>query len=87
MGAFFIELLAEVIEASLLAPQRGGRRPRGLLLERLVHPLVPAILLGVSGLDQFGIDAQPNPPDREATESSDGSGGERQSGIRRRRAR
>jgi len=40
-----------------------------LLLEREMHPLVPAILLGMAGLDAFEADAKPEPPDREFAES------------------
>ena len=55
---------AEVIEAALLASERGDRRPGGLLLERpLFHPRLASVLLGVSRLDQLGVDAQSDPPD------------------------
>ena len=77
MRALLIELLDEVIEAPLLPPHRGGRRSGGLLLESLVHPLVTTVLLRLPRFDQLGIDAESDPPDREATESADGGGCER----------
>ncbi len=61
--ALFVELIAKVIEAPLLAAERGCRRPRGLLLERLVHALVSTVLLGMAGLNQLGVDAESDPPD------------------------
>ena len=76
MGSHFVELLAEVIEAALLAAQSCGRRPRGLLLEGLVHSLVSTVLFGMTGLDELGIDAESDPPDGESAESTDGRGGE-----------
>ncbi len=75
MWAFFVELFAEMIEPSLLAAQCCGRRPSRLLLESLVHALVSTILFGVTGLDQFRVNAEPDPPDRETAESSNGGGG------------
>src|SRR5947208_2184364 len=52
--------LPKPIEAPLLGGERASRGPRGLGLDRLVHPLVPAILLGVSGLDELGLNAEPD---------------------------
>ena len=72
MGTFDVELSPETVEASLLTAQGGGRRSRRLLLERLVHPLVAAILLGVAGFDELGGDAQADPPNGEAAQSADG---------------
>ena len=79
--AFFVELFTEVIEAALLAAQCRGRRPCGLLLEGLVHTLMSAVLFGVTGFDEFGIDAEADPPDGESTQSADGGGGEGHSVI------
>ena len=69
MRALFVEVPTEVIEASLLSSHRGGRGPRRLLLESLVHPLMAPVLLRLPRFDQLGVDAESNPPDREATES------------------
>ena len=54
----------EVVEARLLLQGigRGGRG--GFLLEREVHPLVTAVLFGVSGPDAFELDAEPQPHPR-----------------------
>lgn len=49
---------AEVIEAPLLGGERVGRRPGGLGLERGVHALVPAVLLGRAGIDALEPDAK-----------------------------
>jgi hypothetical protein len=79
MQALFVELIAKVIRAPLLAGERGCRRPRGLLLEHPVHALVSAVLLGVAGFDPLGINPDPDPPDREAAEPPDRDGRERNS--------
>ena len=75
MWTFFVELFAEAVKSSLLAPQGCSRRPSRLLLESLVHALVSTVLLGVTGLDQFGINAEPDPPHGESAKSSNGGGG------------
>ena len=72
VGALDIELGSEPIEASLLASQCGGGRTRRFLLERLVHALVPSVLLGMAGLDELWVDTQANPPDGESAQSPDG---------------
>jgi hypothetical protein len=46
---------------------RGGLG--GFLLEGEVHPLVAAVLLGVSRPDAFELDAQPQPPDRQLAQA------------------
>ena len=76
MGTHFVEFFAELIEASLLAAQCGSWWPSSLLLERLVHAFVSAVLFGVAGLDEFGIDPESDPPDRKTTQSSNGGRGE-----------
>jgi hypothetical protein len=40
-------------------------REKQLRLEGSVHPFMPAVLLGLSGLDQLGSDSEANPPDGE----------------------
>jgi hypothetical protein len=42
-----IELSEERTEARLLLQGVGGRRLRGLALQREMHPLVPPVLLGM----------------------------------------
>ena len=72
VGALFVELSAEAIEALLLPAERSGWRPRGLLFEGSVHTLVPTVLLRVTGLDELVMNAKPDPPDREPAEPSNG---------------
>jgi hypothetical protein len=61
-GPFLVELGAEGVEAPLLGAAVRLRRARGFGLERLVHALVPAVLLRVPGLDELGPDAESDPP-------------------------
>src|SRR6202030_4719725 len=51
MRALAIELLAKTLEARLLLRQVGGRRSGGFGLQRLVHPLMAAVLLPPTPLD------------------------------------
>src|SRR5213594_1024527 len=44
--------------------------------------LVPAILLGLSGLDELGLNAEPDPPDRERRQPSQRIRGERRAVVR-----
>ena len=57
VGPLRVVAMSKPIEPPLLGGQAPPRRARSLGFERLVHALVPAILLGVGGLDQLG----PNP--------------------------
>ena len=52
----------EAIERALLLRAGPAWWARGVLLERLVHPLVPSVLLRFSRLDPLQLNAQPNPP-------------------------
>lgn len=45
MRALLVVLALPAIEAGLLLQEVGGGRLGGLLLEREMHPLVPAVLL------------------------------------------
>src|SRR3569833_2344212 len=68
MWSLLIEFLDEGVEAFLLLEQiRLGRTSR-FLLERAVHSLVRAVLLGLAGLDAFVLDAELQPFDRELSE-------------------
>src|SRR4051794_4107487 len=64
--SLLVEGGAECIEAPLLLAQRCRRRARGVLLEREVHALVPAILLRTAWLDPLrqhaGLDQPPPEP-------------------------
>ena len=65
MRALLVVAIDEVVEARLLLQHvlRGGLG--SLLLEREVHALVAAVLLGVAGTDALDADAQAQPPHRE----------------------
>jgi len=43
-------------------------------VQRAVHPLVPAVLLRVAGLDPFDPNAEPQPPHGQLAESIERSG-------------
>jgi len=76
VGADVVVLGAEVVEDALLATEVGSRGSGGLPLEDEVHVLVLAVLLGASGLDELGEDAELDEPDGEAREAAEGVGGE-----------
>src|SRR5262245_3388354 len=72
MGPFGIELIDESVEAPLLTTHRRCGRAGCFLFEGLVHPLVASVLRWPAWLDELGKDPQPNPPDRQSTQSADG---------------
>ena len=59
---------SEPVEAPLLGGERIGRRCGGLRLEGLVHALVPAVLLRMTGSNALDCDPQPQPPHRKPGE-------------------
>jgi RHS repeat-associated protein len=61
---FIVVLVNEPVESRLLAFECGLGRPRGLRFERAMHPLVCAILFGMSWHDPFDVDPKTNPPER-----------------------
>ena len=67
---------AEFVEPTLLSTKMGARGRGGLFLEGPVHAFVPAILLGLSWLNELWDDAEGDPPDGELREPCDGGGGE-----------
>lgn len=73
---------AEAIEGTLLSAERAGGRASGFRLEGAVEAFMAAILLRMSGLDEFGADAQVEPPDLEFGEAEDGLSGKRDAIIR-----
>ena len=66
-----------MVELALLSLEVARRRSSGFGFERFVHAFVAAVLLGFAGFDEFGQDAETNPPGRERRESGEGVGGER----------
>src|SRR5262245_577097 len=62
----------ESVEAPLLTDDRGRGRSGGFLFESLMHPFVASVLRWPARLNELGEDTQPNPPDRQPTQSSDG---------------
>ena len=75
VGSFGVELVEEGVEACLLLQAVHARRAGCLLLEREVHALVAAVLLGVAGLDALDGDAEPQPPDGKLARVEEGVGG------------
>ena len=69
-----IEAIAKPIKASLLGRQGPTRGTCGLGLERAMHALVPTILFRMRRLDELGLNAEPDPPDRERGEATEGTG-------------
>ncbi len=63
MWPFGVEFLDERVEPSLLLEAVHAGWAGGLALERQVHALVAAVLLGVAGLDALDGDAEAEPPD------------------------
>ena len=82
MRAFSVIDGTEAIESALLSAQGASWRMSGFGLEGAVEAFMAAILLGMGGLDEFGADAQMEPPDLESGEAEDGLGGKRNAIIR-----
>ena len=59
----------EGVEARLLLEDGGGGRFRRFRLEREVHPLVAAVLLGMAGPDAFDPDTEAEPPYRQLAQA------------------
>ncbi len=75
MGTLLVELRDEGIKARLLLQNVGSGRFGGLPFERQVHPLVPAVLLGVPGSDAFDLNAEAEPPDGELAQPKQSASG------------
>ena len=71
-----VEVSSEGIEAALLSTPVAGRRYRGLGLEVFVHAFVTAVLVRGGGLDEVGQNAELDPPDGQARETTQGRGRE-----------
>src|SRR5579864_2846151 len=63
-----VEDVTEAVKDALLLDQRSAWRIGGLLLEGLVHALMTAILLRLTGLDALGNDAEFDPTHRQLRE-------------------
>src|SRR5436190_22360198 len=63
MRALVVVALNEVIKSRLLLQEVRCGVLGGLLLERQVHALVAAILLGVTGLNALDLQTEAQPPD------------------------
>ena len=59
-----VGLAAEGVKAARLGGRVGRRRARGGGFQGPVHAFVAPVLFRMRGLDEFGPDAEPNPPDR-----------------------
>ena len=59
MRSFAVEALDERIEAGLLLEDIGGGGLGRFPLQRQMHALMAAVLLGMSGLDALNRNAQP----------------------------
>jgi hypothetical protein len=68
VGSFGIELVSEGVEAGLLLETVETWWPGCFGLQREVHALVAAVLLGLAGLDALDGNAEPEPPDGELGE-------------------
>jgi hypothetical protein len=68
------EQRTKLIEAGLLNSHRRCGRLQRFVLQRAVHPLVAAILLGVSWLYAFVTDAELQPPDGQSREPARSTG-------------
>src|SRR6516165_8144185 len=84
-------LLVEEPPKGLEGPVLGGAvragRAGGVVLERLVHAFVRAVLLGARWPDALMLDAQPQPPHVELGEPVEPGRGERHAVVRANRAR
>ena len=63
--ALAVELLAGAIKPELLSTPSPRWRAGGFCLQRAVHALMAAILLGFAGLDALEEDPQADPPGAE----------------------
>src|SRR5262249_54549075 len=78
---------AKLLEPLLLSWQAGGRRCRGVLLERAMNPLVSPILLRLARNNPFRPDAELDPPDRQPRQAAHPGRGKRRTVVRADRQR
>src|SRR5690349_15754782 len=82
MRPFGVEVVTELIEALLLLLEGLLRRTCGLGLQRAMHPLVSAVLFGMSWHNPLDADAKTNPPERQSGESAQARRAERTAVVR-----
>ena len=87
MGTDLIVLLTKPIECALLRSEARSRRPAHFRLERAVHPLVAAVLVGTTRENSFRANAEMDPPDREARKPTWRQRGERSTVVGANRVR
>jgi hypothetical protein len=73
VGPFVVMEVAEVMEGPLLGRQSGAGRANGFARQRLVHPLMGAVLLRVGRENALVLDAEAQPPDVELGQAVDPS--------------
>jgi hypothetical protein len=61
----------EVVELGLLLKKVAAGRLGSLELQGQMHAFVASVLLRVTGLDAFDLDAEPEPPDRQLAEAEE----------------
>ncbi len=71
VGSLVVVHVAEPVELPLLRAEVGGRRTSRVLLQRLVHALVRAVLLRARGVDALLRDAELQPPGVELAQTVD----------------
>ena len=77
VGAIEVIIVAEGRHATLLLPIGGGRRRGDVLLHGPVHALVPAVLLGMAGLDALRPNAELQEPHRQSRQAAGAGAGDR----------
>ncbi|MNR16069.1 hypothetical protein D3C85_1326390 [compost metagenome] len=77
-----VVVLAEAFKADLLAGQVRRRWADSRQLERAVHTLVAAVLLGAAQGNSLRQNAQPQPPDRQPGQAGAPLGNERRAVVR-----
>src|SRR5215471_17301459 len=70
MRTLFVVVAAEGIKTDLLRASVGGRWARGLRLERAMHALMAAVLLRRGRMNEMGLDAELEPPGRQACQAA-----------------
>jgi hypothetical protein len=74
VGPTAVVPLDEGVEPGLLLKHVGGGGLGGFRLQGEMHAFVAAVLVGMTGLDALGVDAEAQPPDGECAEAIDGVG-------------